>query len=412
MVYRVAVAADLLGQKCNFLLEFASPANVDELTAASEAVCDTSQRLQRSADDADCPFRVDRFAVYDIAAGKWAALDGSKPLPDGSQLYAFQASKQGAESVAELPAPQRVTAWSPAAAPVLPRRCLPPLSPRRRGDQLKAALTNGADRRVRYWDLREGLQRAGMVLTVDSPASLFDQADTDRDGELSTAEWLLLCARNPLLRDSLYCRLLDASSDHPTAAEVLDRAIEAERRRVTELERASRALQRERQQAAMDRLQTGRSALVTSAELREKELLQARRLPAAQSRKQRPGGLASPQRLRRLAEGKSAHVTSFEVKRAEKKRAEAEAAEVVAAADPPRRPTPFRGSVRGGYSSPLLRTPLPRSPLSGGQLMSPQPGAGPQFAPPGSSPPQPRHPATSPKRPAAPRTAQLLSTAQ
>eukprot|EP01059_Diplonema_ambulator_P024189 TRINITY_DN40039_c0_g1_i1.p1 TRINITY_DN40039_c0_g1~~TRINITY_DN40039_c0_g1_i1.p1 ORF type:complete len:434 (+),score=86.73 TRINITY_DN40039_c0_g1_i1:61-1362(+) len=268
MTFKVMVSADIFEVKDNITFEFPARPSMLELATACEAVYDVEMRSKRRRDTPDVAFKVQQFQFFDEVLCQWSELYNQLQLSNCCQVFAFQpTSALHSDREGAVPAPREYVTWVPSEQ--LERRVVPALTDAKRVEWVYGKLA--ADGGVPFWTLKNIFTKAGMNFTTNPVTDYFDAFDRDQDGKLNKQEFGLFHESNPGVITALYFRLNDVSDEHPTVMEALDDAIEQERMAIRCYQRKEKEEKAKRQQAAIQRLASGKSSMVTSSEVRRRE---------------------------------------------------------------------------------------------------------------------------------------------
>jgi hypothetical protein len=250
MVFIVNVAADIYGRKHNIRLEFPLSPTINELINSVESQYDITARATRPAGYPDLPFRVQTFQVYDDVLLRWIDLYSSAQLMSGCQVYAFQPDSQWTVDVqGPIPAARDTITWSSSVgSPRRARIAADSGAPPSLSEKLRSVfydLDNSGKGYVNYIDLRTAFARYDIEFAFATVGELFNEADRNRDGNISYEEWVQFSISHPQIVDALFFRSRDIQTDYSriTSTSFTEELAAQRRLRELELERIYREQQ-------------------------------------------------------------------------------------------------------------------------------------------------------------------------
>ena len=96
MTYAVNVAADVIGMKKNYILEFPYPPSFTELIARAESVLASVRGTS---------FVVTHMEVFEEETGEWCSVSSISDIHEGSQLYVFEPESWRTDTQQQIPPP-------------------------------------------------------------------------------------------------------------------------------------------------------------------------------------------------------------------------------------------------------------------------------------------------------------------
>eukprot|EP00755_Sulcionema_specki_P024960 Sspe_Gene.82247::Locus_53897_Transcript_1_1_Confidence_1.000_Length_2148::g.82247::m.82247 len=209
-MFTVLVAADVLGTKMNFEVNFPVVPTLQEIMRQAESIYTAELAASRAG-----PFAVGRFQLYDDRRALWVDLTSPSQLFERCQLYALPPDPRPLPATLRPLSPRAATrddviAVRPPLGAVAPP-AVPVLHDNATHDDKTRVVFEEFDstrsRSLRPEDLRRGFELLHVDFSTNTISDLIAKADANRDGVISFPEWQRFTEGYPTLTDSLYYRL-------------------------------------------------------------------------------------------------------------------------------------------------------------------------------------------------------------